>query len=244
MSERDLTAQVEYRPIPGFTGYKAGSDGSIWSCWEMSWPKGRIGIEWVATDQWHKLKPGQNRSGHLHVHMRADGGVSKKNVAVHHLILISFVGPRPEGLEGCHNDGNPANNAASNLRWDTHRENLRDRHRHGTYTEGERHGAAKLTESQVHEIRELLRAGSRAKDIAGRFGVTASTITQIRVGATWKHLPPIDIPVRRIQSAEQVREIRRRYRDGARQSDLCREFGLSSGSMSLLVRGVIWKNVE
>lgn len=39
--------------------------------------------------------------------------------AVHLYVLETFVGPRPEGMQACHGDGDPANNRLSNLRWDT-----------------------------------------------------------------------------------------------------------------------------
>lgn len=51
---------------------------------------------------------------------------------VHVLVLLTFVGPRPRGKEGCHNDGNPTNNRATNLRWDTRSANHLDKQRHGT----------------------------------------------------------------------------------------------------------------
>lgn len=50
---------------------------------------------------------------------------------VHRLVLEAFVGPCPSGCEGCHYDGNPANNIVSNLRWDTTKNNCLDKRRHG-----------------------------------------------------------------------------------------------------------------
>lgn len=52
---------------------------------------------------------------------------------VHRLVLESFVGPCPDGMEACHNDGNPHNNRLDNLRWDTHTENMYDVVRHGRH---------------------------------------------------------------------------------------------------------------
>jgi hypothetical protein len=52
---------------------------------------------------------------------------------VHHLVLAAFVGPRPPGLEGCHNDGDIWNNRPENLRWDTHQSNMVDTVRHGRH---------------------------------------------------------------------------------------------------------------
>lgn len=42
---------------------------------------------------------------------------------VHHLVLLAFVGPRPTGAECNHRDGNPFNNAATNLAWVTPEQN-------------------------------------------------------------------------------------------------------------------------
>jgi len=45
---------------------------------------------------------------------------------VHRLVLEAFVGPCPDGMEACHLDSDKTNNRVSNLRWDTHLENMRD----------------------------------------------------------------------------------------------------------------------
>lgn len=70
------------------------------------------------------------KTGHMQVYpsWRSDQQTRK----VHHLVLEAFVGPRPPGCEGCHNDGNPANNRVENLRWDTSLSNSNDRYEHGT----------------------------------------------------------------------------------------------------------------
>lgn len=62
---------------------------------------------------------------------------------VHRLVLEAFVGPCPEGMEGCHGDGDPTNNSLGNLRWDTATSNQLDKVRHGTH-----HNAAK--EACIH----------------------------------------------------------------------------------------------
>lgn len=50
----------------------------------------------------------------------------------HALVLVAFRGPRPAGMEGCHNNGDPADNRLENLRWDTRVANRQDAIRHGT----------------------------------------------------------------------------------------------------------------
>jgi len=70
-------------------------------------------------------------SGHLTVALRKDGKRIEK--LVHHLVLEAFVGPRPEGMEGCHWNDDPADNRPQNLRWDTRAANIRDSVRNGTH---------------------------------------------------------------------------------------------------------------
>lgn len=77
------------------------------------------------------LKPMRVPKGHLQValYKSADRTFYK----VHCLVLSAFVGPRPEGMEGCHNNGDPQDNRLSNLRWDTRSGNQRDSVEHGTH---------------------------------------------------------------------------------------------------------------
>lgn len=51
--------------------------------------------------------------------------------AIHVMVLETFVGLRPDGMEACHSDDNKLNNNVSNLRWDTQSENAKDIVRHG-----------------------------------------------------------------------------------------------------------------
>lgn len=50
---------------------------------------------------------------------------------VHHLVLETFVGSRPKGLNALHDDDDRRNNHVSNLRWGTHSENMQDRAKNG-----------------------------------------------------------------------------------------------------------------
>lgn len=71
-------------------------------------------------------------SGHLYVALRKPDGPCR-NVLVHRLVLIAFVGPAPDGMHALHCDGNPANNRLANLRWGTPSENSYDAVRHGAH---------------------------------------------------------------------------------------------------------------
>lgn len=52
---------------------------------------------------------------------------------VHQFVAATFLGPTPPGLEILHRDGDPTNNAVSNLHFGTHSENMHDVVRHGRH---------------------------------------------------------------------------------------------------------------
>lgn len=104
------------------------------------------------------------------------------------LILSSFIGPMPVGMERCHNDGVKSNNTLLNLRYDTHLENITDKIKHGTYFVGEQCTSSKLTECQVIDIRTRRNSGETAKSIADDFNVNPIAVRRVCTGVTWKHV--------------------------------------------------------
>jgi len=104
---------------------------------------------------------------------------------VHRLVAEITHGHIPKGLEVCHSDGNPLNNAESNLRWDTRAGNHADKARHGTSAHGERNPMAKLTQSGVAEIRRRVAAGETQRSLCAEFGVSPMTISRVVRGETW-----------------------------------------------------------
>jgi hypothetical protein len=53
---------------------------------------------------------------------------------------------------------------------------------------GEGNGAAKLTEPEVRDIREMARKGMARREIATKFEVSPSTVRLVLCGETWKHV--------------------------------------------------------
>ena len=132
--------------------------------------------------------------GHLKIATRSKDGrllmlLWKNNrpqcIKIHRLVLLAFLGKPPAGCEGCHNDGNPANNHLDNLRWDTAQANQQDRVKHGTSNRGEQCGTSKLTEKDVLAIRADSR---KQKEIAAAYGVRESQISRIKNRVRWGHL--------------------------------------------------------
>lgn len=68
--------------------------------------------------------------GHLLVLLSM--GSKRWTKCVHRLVLLTFIGPCPPGQESCHNDGKSSHNHLTNLRWDTHTNNMLDTRKHGT----------------------------------------------------------------------------------------------------------------
>lgn len=174
---------VEYRPIPGFPGYRAGVDGSIWSCWKTG-KSGKRVIQRVS-DRWKQLKPDKRKEDQRkrYTLKSADGTYRRRYGAT--FVLLAFVGPCPDGLEACHRNGDCTDDAASNLRWDTHSANLLDRRAHGTNVQGEMVNTAKLTAEQVLEIR---RVGKPLKQHAIRYGVSEALVSAILKRKVWQHV--------------------------------------------------------
>lgn len=174
--------EVLYKDIPGYEGYRAGTDGSIWSCWERG--KGKETSKWKIGGLWKRLLLGKDSDGYLQVKFAKE----RKTKKVHKLVLELFLGSCPEGYQACHKNGNRADNRVENLRWGTAKSNQEDRLLHGTSNFGSRNGNAKLTESLVREIKIQHKIGKAIPKIAIDFNMHRSVIHKICNGALWSQV--------------------------------------------------------
>lgn len=55
----------------------------------------------------------------------------QQGLYVHHVVAAAFHGPRPDGLDVCHCNGDLTDNRPENLRYDTANGNMRDAVAHG-----------------------------------------------------------------------------------------------------------------
>ena len=110
--------------------------------------------------------------------------------SVHVLVCQAFHGDKKPGEQVAHINGNSKDNRPENLRWSTPKANAADKITHGTVfglsLPGERNPRSVLTEDQVIEIRS---SAERNVDLALRFGVSKSTIGDIKKGRSWTHVP-------------------------------------------------------
>jgi len=178
---------------------------------------------------------------------------------VHRLVAEAFVGPRPAGFVVNHKNGTKTDNRPENLEWVTRSENQDHALRTGlSSARGEDAGRAKLTDSQVREIRgRYTGAWGEQTRLAREYGVSQMLVSQIVRGEIWTHLDPTYIPRRcenkRIRGEsfgrakltnDDVREIRRCHLAGDGQEDLARKFGVRTPVVRDIIRGKRWKEVQ
>ena len=164
-----------WKDIPGYEGrYQASTAGRIRSVDHRV----RVvahGTEATRLVRGRILRPGGRKDGHLSVVL----GHKAHGSQVHQLVMLTFVGPAPEGCEVCHNDGNPANNALENLRYDTRSENIRDEYRIGKPPKG------KSSIDTVREIRRRLNTGEPGSAIARDIGISQAQVSKIKLGRSY-----------------------------------------------------------
>ena len=162
------------KEIPNCPGYFALTDGRIYS---------------TRTNKGHGpgrfLKQCQLNRGHLIVRL-----FSKYNrKLVHRLILETFIGPCPEGMECRHLDGNPTNNHLSNLCWGSHQDNEADKDRMGRRPRGSKHGGSKLTEQDVRMIIYMCSTKLFSqRETADIYGVCIGTVNHIIKKRNWRQI--------------------------------------------------------
>ncbi len=112
-----------------------------------------------------------------------------KNFRVHRLVMLTFVGPCPEGQEVMHLDGDPGNPKLKNLRYGSKSCNAAFKVDHGTHLCGEDMGNARFTEKQVLNVRAFHKLGVlNYSEIARLLDTSPSVINNIVNRKSWRHI--------------------------------------------------------
>ena len=161
-----------WKDIPGYEGkYQASTEGRIRSLDRMI--RGRSPYSksyYYRPMKGRILRPGRVcKNGHVSVVLE-HGGIGQP---VHQLIMKTFVGDPPEGMEVLHNNGDPTDNRLENLRYGTRTANILD-----VYWQGGRW--RKLSIDDVDAIRFGLTCGIKGTELAVMFNVSPSTISCIK----------------------------------------------------------------
>jgi len=236
-----------WKVVAGFEGmYEVSSHGRIRSLQQ----KDQKGNPIFRIMKWRFSR------GYPRVHFTKKGKSTQH--CIHVLVLEAFVGPRPEGMLGCHNDGDRAYNHPHNLRWDTHEANMKDLQKHGSLA-GDRNPYSKLTEDNVHAIRKMIAEGMVYGQIAEKFDVCRGTIKDIARKRSWSHLPDDNDYVDRVENERKKRRganvarailteedipvIRQLIADGMLQKDVAKKYGVSPITISAINTGRLWSHV-
>lgn len=138
---------TRWLPVPGFEGMYEVSDGG-----EVRSLRNTRGSDLVTP---LVKKRTVNTQGYLCASLSRNG-VSRM-YTVHSLVALAFLGPRPQGMEVRHADGNRLNANLANLSYGTAQDNADDRIRHGATTRlwSENCDIASITEVGYEETYDI-----------------------------------------------------------------------------------------
>lgn len=164
-----------WRAVPGLVGrYEVSDLGGVRSVDRVVVARNRWGDDMLRSLKGQTLRSvDADEYGHQCV------SLARRTFRVHSLVMLAFRGETPEGLEIRHLDGNPRNNALTNLCFGTHAENMRDI---------ARHERRKLTPSEVEEVRQRYAHGEPGYLIARDYPVCATSVYYVLNGRTYAHL--------------------------------------------------------
>lgn len=146
----------------------------------------------AARSNWKPVKAHPINSGYVRFCFCIDN--SRVFYAAHRAVWEAFNGPIPEGMQINHLNGVKTDNRLCNLEVCSQSQNLQHAYRvlkvpaPNNPSHGSKNGRAKLTETDIPKIRELIIGGDPDKEIATKFNVSPAMIWMIRTGRNWRHV--------------------------------------------------------
>jgi hypothetical protein len=108
-------SELKWEPIPGYEGYVVSEDGKVGS---IRGDKVKI-LKQQSVKGNRKYYP---KGRYFSVSLPSEGKF--KTVYVHRIVLSVFSGPRPDGYEAEHINGDVSDNSARNLCWSKPSKNM------------------------------------------------------------------------------------------------------------------------
>jgi len=172
----------EWRPVVGYEGrYEVSSLGRIKSLQRTCSTKG--GSHRSVPER--ILKPAPDGNGYMAVPLAKDGKTN--TVRVCRIVMVAFVGPRPEGFVVAHGSKGKLCDSLDNLAYKTQSQNCgEDKLRDDTHCRGERSPKARLNEAQVRFARKAVSRGhATSAGLACAWEVSPSTVNKAVTGKNW-----------------------------------------------------------
>jgi hypothetical protein len=111
-------------------------------------------------------------------------------ILAHRLSYVIHVGPLADDRDVLHTCDNPPCVRPDHLFEGDNEANVVDKVAKGRQQRGEQVWRAKLTDTQIIEIRARWNVGGiRQKELAEEYGVSRGTMSEVISGKLWKHLP-------------------------------------------------------
>jgi len=104
-----IIPSIKLKCVLDFPNYGITKEGKIWSYHKNKW-----------------LNPSVRKDGYLTTTLYKRNKQGKKTFTLHKLVLETFIGKRPKGMQARHLNDNKLDNRLSNLKWGTPSENHRD----------------------------------------------------------------------------------------------------------------------
>ena len=177
--------QEVWRPVVGYEGrYVVSSLGRVQRlAYSATAFDRRLQRDMTRHHKSRLLRLTPDKAGYLKVR------IGQETRLVHQLVLLAFVGPRPNRCVACHGPAGIADNSVDNLSWGSLSKNMgEDRRRDNTLPCGEKHYLAKLTVEKVKYIRSHYTVHKNCVNLADLLGISSATVHSVVTGKTWKHV--------------------------------------------------------
>jgi len=219
-----------FKPIPGCPGYEVSNLGRVRSL-------DRVVIKRIrGIDRENNLK---GRLLTFRKHSQGYRAVSLgngKQATVHSLVMLAFVGERPDGAWINHKNGDKADNRLENLEYCTPKQN--QEHAVHTGLAPRPPGGDKLTPADVLSINERLKQGESTVALGREFGVARGMISSIRTGRAWQHLTGNSVaPKEPKLSADDREQIKTLLSEGRTGREVAKLFDVSPAVVSCIKNG-------
>jgi hypothetical protein len=165
-------------PVPGFPGYEVSDAGRVRSYFRSS--------SKTLSSEPRLLRPKISNHGYPVVTLFQDR--RRTYWSVHALVALTFVGPRPSGMDINHIDANKLNARVENLEYVTRGANIRHAAALGLMPVGRRNWNCKIGPENAAVIKRELANGVPQMALARRFGVSQGAIQNIIRGIAWRYV--------------------------------------------------------